>query len=70
MLAHAAGHAIPSPIPVVVIELGAVPAVICGWSDSDDEYVTRWFDARPELFRRVAELIAAAESEASRERAA
>jgi hypothetical protein len=57
-------------IPAVVIELGDTPAVSCGWGDSDDEYATRWFDDRPEFFRLVAELIAAAESETGQKRAA
>jgi hypothetical protein len=56
--------------PAVVVELGDAPAVICDWNDSDDEYVARWFDERPELFRLVAELIAAAENAPRQERVA
>jgi len=44
-------------VPAIKFELRDTPAVICVWDDSDDEYVTRWFDARPEFFRLVAELI-------------
>jgi hypothetical protein len=56
-------------VPTLVIELGNEPAVICGWDDLD-EYVMQWFDARPKLFRLVAELIAEIETEACQERAA
>jgi hypothetical protein len=56
--------------PTIVIELADTPIVVCDWRDSDNPYVTAWFDDRPNTFRLLAELIAAAERETGQERAA